>query len=293
VGNGVVSAVDPSGLWIQMPNNQWIAESDEDTFLSLLDLIDPEKKLRPENVMGIIPVKTGDPQLDKEVKDAYDNYTSVDDKPVICGIYDTKHLYPTSGAHIMMAVGTDREREYTKEALKFFKRSFGGDGMIALHVWRESVLENKIKEYSGKGASPIRSLLLIGHGLENSTLMGSLDQDGLVTHSGTLEDNFKWSSYNDAIQSRLSPGFYFATNATIRAVGCNTKAYAESVAANLLRSKDATSFGTNAWTWVDPRSKEMGWSADGTENTLTNKVETAREFFDEPGKWSKLNGPGR
>ncbi|WP_158545328.1 RHS repeat domain-containing protein [Bremerella cremea] len=239
VSNAATYFMDPSGLWAQEGGTEWRATDPGDTFLALLDLVDPEKKLRQENVMGIIPVKTGVEELDEEVKTAYDSNSGFDAKAVPCGLYDTKHLEPTSGANLIIAVGTDKTRNYTDEALTFFKRSFvDSNSVTPLHIYKLGVLKRKLEEYSGKGETPIRGLLLIGHGAIGSTHIGSLDENGLVISPGLASSNFKWSKYDEAILSHLSPGFYYTTNATIRVAGCQTKEYAEFVASNLLRGTD-------------------------------------------------------
>lgn len=300
VGNNLTVATDPSGLWAQYGKNQWQATDPSNTFLELLELIDPQGKLRKENVMAIVPVKTGDPDWDKEVKDGYDKHdpNSVHAKAVPCGIYDIFNLVGNAKNELSFGVGQDIvtasfANTYIENAGLFY----GIPGNLR-HLSSNQV-GVVMDRSSNTGASPISSLLVVGHGSGYKQEVGAMNGSNTFGIPDT-RNIFRWSKYEDAVNNRLSMGFWLSVDVQVRLSGCNTAFFASKFAAKVLRGTDANAFGTKMYTWAETSARtgnqsKMGWSSQGKKPITSGNLEwtTSLDTFHGMSPWAKHSGKGR
>ncbi|PQO40656.1 hypothetical protein C5Y97_05375 [Blastopirellula marina] len=303
VNNVVTMLTDPSGLWTNVGLNRWRADTDEDSFLDLLHLVDSKSKLRDENVMGIIPVKSEWEYINSKVREKYNQNKGTTATAVACGEYDTATLtdsLPRSALSI--GVGKDTNGNV------FLDNANGVYGVEKRHLSKKGV-DNVMQHSSHEGNALISSLVVVGHGGIGLDYVGDLNDNSKfeLIPKGTA---FAWSDYDKAIKRELSPAFWFASDAQVRLVGCMTSDFAEHFATNVLRGKDASAFGTSSNVWAGPYQTKNGsvftviaW-ADGKYDPIeaegkyrvrgsTGAVIQSIEDFEEHRFWNEWGYDGK
>jgi hypothetical protein len=95
--------------------------------------------------------------------------------------------------------------------------------------------------------------LVLGHSKHSSS--GSAAD----THPETFDNHLAfWTTYDNALQFKLSPIAWLAADAKVYYVGCKTNDFAIATAKDWLRGTKATAYGTLFPTWA-VSERQMGW----------------------------------
>jgi len=213
-------------------------------------------------------------------------------KPAPCAAYDVSALVGDLGvsvsgtlsessfdlrvSDVRLAVGKDMD-----ELGGWFRaaaESMGVAGFIqqmarmanATRVYTSGEVVKALRDASGHGRTPIRSLLLIGHSSPSGTSIGGaiftqmfapqidarFDLKDLV---GGRSSAWEVPSFEDAIQAKLPPGYWFSMDAEVRLLGCYTANMARGFA-NMFLRKGANAHGTVAMVgWFRQANGEISY----------------------------------
>jgi RHS repeat-associated protein len=307
VSNQPLVAIDPSGLWkmIELSNDdgtpykgRWRSDSLDDTFDGLVMLVAP--KLNRENRSCIIPFSGANASDWKR------------QSPTFCAIYDAGNLIDSfaDGGSVAVSVGRDdplfsdgvQQYGYIAQATKFTAATHFNTGLD---------LANHVAAKAGHGTTPLRRLIVVGHGSASIQRLAGMK----IKDNGTgieLDDKrgyfalanfekaakvggkgpFSWpGDLESASLGNLPYGCWFRTDAEIWLVGCQSSGFAKGIAANALRGT-AAAYGTSTYTWVNAVGTRMSWGKyDGrvrriVEDPAEGSADTVEKYF-EMRKWVK------
>ncbi len=302
--------------WTKIGDNLWQA-GEGATFEGLVGLVD--KRLAPsKNAMCIRPVIHGvDPAIVGAMREAWGdvNRKGVAPRPAVGGVYDVSSLVmkkTQNGAPVAVSVGSDTNN-YIGAATHFFG---------ATHFDSPAKLAEYLRVVSQDGATPIGTLYLIGHGNEflrgiggrrdgpagshqvfklgDLTLAAKAALGGRNLYGSNQNLLAYWPSFDEAVDGKLPPVAWLATDAEVRVIGCKTSSFAATIARHWLRSTEAVAYGTLKNTWAPGNA--MGWgneSATAQDLSLPNSS-TAQEYFapnqkkthvPEHWAWRRVPGP--
>ena len=101
------------------------------------------------------------------------------------------------------------------------------------------------------------------------------------THPETFDNHLAfWTTYDNALQFKLSPIAWLAADAKVYYVGCKTNDFAIATAKDWLRGTKATAYGTLFPTWAVPPGQRLllgtgvidygpgGWASDFASRVL-------------------------
>jgi hypothetical protein len=159
----------------------------------------------------------------------------------------------------------------------------------------EAELIAQIEKDSGKGKTPLKEVVIIGHGDKGMSKTG--DQAPAGEHFAVKNwygqtDYAKWPDWKDAVKGELPRLGWFDINATVRFAGCNTATMAEYFGMHALR-KSATAIGTQL-TIAAERTKDgkvvMGFYQDDMKGYMAGSPYTDRKAFHADNGWVSENG---
>jgi hypothetical protein len=158
-----------------------------------------------------------------------------------------------------------------------------------------------LRAASNHGRTPISEVLIIGHSGPSATSLGGallsrrlsqhltgVDPDDTRFEVTTLGNPWEVPSFEEAVAANLPPGFWFASDASVRFLGCYTANVAKYFAAKFLRN-EASAFGTTrtsayfddgTFGWYDPNGTRTV-TVPGTPLTVEVSMRL-REVFDDP-----------
>ena len=258
VDSNPLFAIDPSGLWIGVGDNTWVATSDSDSFEHLLSFNAPGLNAA-KNKSCIRPIPGKDQAINRQMEI---NWRWK--RPAKCGVYETKNLHDQlpSGGNIVAAIGSD-SNGYIRLAGAFY----GARPMLGPE------LAKQMKAQSQDGNTPLSAITVVGHSWRRESVIGGVNPDRTfnlgqvfklqdILDTGPFITPFDWPKWTDAIQGIRPPLCWLRTTSTVRLVGCYTSEFAKQWAQAMVR-KPSVVFGTNLPTWAyDDRT--MGWGKKST-----------------------------
>jgi hypothetical protein len=276
-----MNATDPSGMWMYIDEAHWRADAG-DTFEELIGFINHYwgTDLTAVNKSCIVPApeKGGNEAAMKQMWQKR--------RPAACGVYNVANLVDLAdGGELRAAIGNDRNN-YIFTAAVFYKatRMTGTQFML------------QFAKQSGTGRTPLRSVILIGHGTPNADEIGG-DRSGVpyshvtVTIAGR-NDAFAWRPWARAINWDLPMGCWLRTDAHARFVGCETEKMARHAAAQVMRGM-SSAYGTTTFTYaVSPQV--MGWGKRLSTGVIvqdpTKPTAASEEIYHSHGWWIEVEG---
>lgn len=182
-----------------------------------------------------------------------------------CGEYDVSSLVGQGENAISLQVGKDLEPNgFSDNAARFYDAKFTSDPYGA------------IESASGMGEKPLTSVTLVGHGIARKpglfgqgVLMGDdwletdagknwykANPDAFLKYIPKTANAWEFPSFVDAENGKRPFGCWFAKDAKVRFVGCNTESFADRFASKYLRTT-AVAYGTERFVWAG--SKGLGF----------------------------------
>jgi len=203
-------------------------------------------------------------------------------KPHPCVIYDTGNLtneWP-DGGEFKAGMGPD-ENNYIAPASAFYgARVYAGIEMVV----------QELAKTSGRGKTPISSLILIGHGRRNRDAIGGSQFGFTINTFGRGRERYNWPSWEDALAGHLPPICWIRTDAKVRFVGCETATFAKAFASAWLRG-DAKAYGTTRGTWAFG-PKALGWMTPSGGPDTTEKIANTPEEYHGHRFWQGFRSDG-
>jgi RHS repeat-associated protein len=298
--NSPLDRLDVFGLWkLSIENGRYIFTAEtSDTFPKLVKLIADSGTitLTSKNKVCIRPYPYG--VTDKIAKGMKKNWEK--EKPFCGGKYDATSLYnaipspaQTSGN---FSIGND---EMAPDPINRGYINSAGNFYHSTNIATATGVAGVILQLASKGDTPIRSLILVGHGNSGSLFIGGFNDGGsfsfyhLYSHQADIVPSqpFEWMKWDWAVnmQKALPVGCWFSTNAHVRLVGCLTEDMAKNAAEKFVR-KSASVFGTTKYTASSETPGEWMAFWEGRKGDRLTEKHYTPEDYNTDRRWEKFDG---
>ena len=262
--------VDPSGAnWVRKNGTIWSCGGMDCLLADLVKLVDPE--LSDKNISCIKPLSKG---MEGKIFQGFSLREEMEFKWKLkhggaCGEYDVSSLVDQGENAISLQIGKDfRGGGFLDSAAGFYKAQFSRNPYKA------------IEDASKEGESPLTSVTLVGHGIADTAGLYGQGKLWEITNkawkdsdeyknayngnraafkefqTNNIDAPWRFPSFAAAEKGKRPFGCWFAKNAKVRFVGCNTQFFANQFASEYLR-KTASAYGTTRFVWAG--EKELGF----------------------------------
>lgn len=254
-----INLVDPLGLWVQVPGETdvWLAE-DGDTLEKLATTVGGSQ----DDWVCLWPVEMRDSGGYHAVKK--------------CDKFDVSNLKTNAGNDVRVGVGGNNN-------YSLWMNTFTG----ATNYTSHNAAYAAIRTASGRGATPISRLLVIGHSNTNLDYIGRGSEgiyfraSGLATYASNHGNPTGTNTYQNARNRRGPVRCWFSKSAVVYGIACNCDHWASLMASQILRS-GATAHGTPAFTHVRQNGTAARIGSGTWHTTLGN-------FLGDP-QWTSHGG---